>query len=80
VAVASIAAAAEASIAAEAMASMAGPLLFAPVHAAGGMPTVNASAGGDLGSIVASGEIGDEIKGVPGNRRAFSFLPDRSAT
>ena len=53
-AVASIAAAVVASIAAvevmaEVMASMALPSLWVP--AAGGMPTVNASAGGDLGPI-----------------------------
>ena len=54
VAVASIAAAVVASMAAEVMAevmaSMARPRLL--VRAAGGTPTVNASAGGDIGSIV----------------------------
>jgi hypothetical protein len=53
VAVASIAAAVVASMAAEVtvevMASMARPWLL--VRAAGGMPTVNVSAGGEIGSI-----------------------------
>jgi len=57
--VASIAAAAVvASIVAEDMAedmdSMAPRSLLAPVPAAGGTPTVNASAGGDLGPIAAA--------------------------
>jgi hypothetical protein len=54
VAVVSIAAAVVASMAAEAMAavmaSMAHPWLL--VRAAGGTPTVNASAGGDIGPMV----------------------------
>jgi hypothetical protein len=72
---ASIAAAAVASIAAEVMATMAPRSSFARVLAAGGTPTVSASAGGDIGSIdVATGDVGDKIKGVPDNRRAFSLL------
>jgi hypothetical protein len=78
VAAASIAGEAVASIAvvgaimAEAMATMAPLLSWVPV--AGGMPTASASAGGDIGSIVVgSAGVGNKIKGVPDNRRAFSF-------
>jgi len=38
------------------------------------MSTANASAGGDIDSIVASGGVGDKIKGVPDNRRALFML------
>jgi hypothetical protein len=47
VAVASMAA----EVMAEVMASMVGPSMYAPVRAAGGIPTVSASAGGDIGPI-----------------------------
>jgi hypothetical protein len=60
---------------AEVMASMAPPSSFVRVLAAGGTPTADASAGGDLGSIVvAKGGVESKIKGVPDNRRAFFFL------
>jgi hypothetical protein len=51
---------------------------FARVLAAGGTPTANASAGGDIGSIVV-GSVGVEnkIKGVPDDRLALSFLAHR---
>ena len=70
---------AEAAAMAEVMASMAPPSSFARVLAAGGTPTVNASAGGDIGSIDVAGlaGVGNKIKGVPDNRRAFSFLAHR---
>jgi hypothetical protein len=66
---------AEDVVMAEVMATMAPRSSFARVLAAGGTPTVSASAGGDIGSIdVATGDVGDKIKGVPDNRRAFSLL------
>ena len=73
-AVASIAAVVAASIAAEVMASMVPPSWLPPVLAAGGMPTANVSADGDIGSIVVgSAGVGNKITGVPDNRRAFFF-------
>ena len=70
---------AEAAAMAGVMVSMAHHSSFARVLAAGGTPTANASAGGDIGSIVA-GSVGVEnkIKGVPDNRLALSFLAHRS--
>ena len=66
---------AEDVVMAEVMATMAPRSSFARVLAAGGTPTVSASADGDISSIdVATGDVGDKIKGVPDNRRAFSFL------
>ena len=57
---------------------MAPPSLFARVLAAGGALTVNASAGGEINSILAGlAGSGNEIEGVPDNRRAFSFLANR---
>jgi hypothetical protein len=60
------------------MASMAHRSSFARVLAAGGTPTANASAGGDIGSIVV-GSVGVEnkIKGGPDDRLALSFLAHR---
>jgi hypothetical protein len=69
---------AEAGAAVAVMAS-ARPLLFAPVRAAGGLPTAVASAGGDIDSIVTSGGIRDKDSGVPGNRPAFFFWRIASA-
>jgi hypothetical protein len=67
---------AEDVVMAEVMATMAPRSSFARVLAAGGTHTVSASADGDISSIdVATGDVGDKIKGVPDNRRAFSFLP-----
>ena len=63
---------------AEATASMARPSSFVRVPAAGGTPTASASAGGELGSIVAgSAGLENKIKGAPNNRLALSFLAYR---
>ena len=68
---------AEAVDMAEATASMARPSSFVRVPAAGGTHTANASAGGELGSIVAgSAGLENKIKGAPDNRLAF-FLAYR---
>ena len=65
---------AEAAAMAGVMVSMAHHSSFARVLAAGGTPTVNASAGGELGSIVVgSAGLENKINGVPDNRCAFFF-------
>ena len=56
-----------------AVASMAHPSLFGRVRAAIGLPTADASAGGDIGPIVRLRRDRRQDSGVPGNRRAFFF-------
>lgn len=68
------AAEAEVGATAEVMATMASLSLYGPVPAAGGMPTADASAGGDLGSIVvASGGIRDELQACRATGAPRSF-------